>query len=211
MSDPPTPPAVPRGPAVHLGRLLFGFAVAVLGVLWLLQALDVARIDWDVGLPIAVIAIGVALVVAGLAGRGSGGLVVIGIVLSVVLLVTTVVDVPLGGGIGDRTVRPTVPRDRTYELAIGQLTIDLTRAGVDIPMQPVQHVRAHLGVGQLVVIVPVGLSGVEVHAKAGIGDVSILGRRRGGLGVDYRSPQGGSASIVLELSVGVGQVEVRRG
>jgi hypothetical protein len=211
MSSTPSAPARPG--KVQIGRLLLGLALASLGVLWLLQALKVATIDWNVGLPIAVIAIGVALLIAGLAGRGSGGLVVLGIVLTVLLLASTVVDVPLGGGVGDRTYRPATLESRTYELAMGRMTIDLRRAATGSATPGTVHIAGHVGIGQLVVIVPSVYTGVDVHAKAGVGDVTVFGADRGGFDPEYRSRGHNDPSPVLffDVTVGIGQVEVRRG
>jgi hypothetical protein len=207
------PPAPARSRGVHAGRLLLGLALAAIGVLWLLQALDVATIDWNVGLPVAVIAVGAALVAAGLLGRGSGGLVVLGIALTVLLLASTVVDVPLGGGVGNRTLRPVTLQSRSDELAMGQLTLDLTRSAPTEPIPTEIRISAHVGVGQLLVIVPGRYAGVDVHAKAGIGDVLVFGREEGGFGPEYRSPGYDTPAPVLhfDLTVGIGQVEVRRG
>jgi hypothetical protein len=212
MSTLPPPPVRSRG--VHTGRLLLGVALAALGVLWLLQALDLTSIDWQIGLPIAVIVVGAALIAAGLLGRGSSGLVVLGIALTLLLLASTVVDVPLGGGVGNRTYRPVSLESRTYELAMGQLTIDLTRTGLRTSLQPAAaRITAHVGVGQLLVIVPSSYQGVDVHAKAGIGDVLVFGRDHGGFGPEYRSPGSNDVAPMLrfDLTVGIGQVEVRRG
>ncbi len=216
MSDlptPPAPPASPRPPTVHAGRLLLGVALAALGLLWLLQALDVATIDWDLGLPIAVIAIGVALLIVGLLGRGSGGLVALGIVLTVLLALSTVVDVPLGGGVGDRTYRPVTLAGRTYEVAIGKLTVDLTRATTVASGATEVRISAHVGMGQLLVIVPATVACVDARAKSGIGEVDVFGHNEGGFGADYHPGAACAAAplLRLDLSVGIGQVEVRRG
>jgi hypothetical protein len=213
MSGLPTPPAPPRPAAVHAGRLLLGLAVAALGVLWLLQALDVTTIDWDLGLPIALIAVGLALLIAGFLGRGSGGLTTLGIVLTVLLAVSTVVDVPLGGGIGDRTYRPETLAGRTFELGIGKLTLDLSRAGTTTSGLGDVRISAHVGMGQLVVVVPRSIPCVDTRAKSGIGEVDVFGRNEGGFGADFR-PEGvcrAAPVLHLDLSVGIGQVEVRRG
>jgi Cell wall-active antibiotics response 4TMS YvqF len=207
MSEVPAAPARAGG-GVHVGRLVFGLAVAALGILWLLQALDVATIDWRYGLPIAVIAVGIALVVVGLAGRGSSGLVMLGIALTVLLVASTVVDIPLGAGVGDRSYRPSVLENRSYELAVGQLTVDLTRAA-----RPDQDrtVRAHVGVGKLVVVLPPA-SGLDVRTEVGIGGSDVFGVSKGGFDVRYGIGGSTTGSVVyVDLSVGVGQVEVRRG
>ncbi|MGZ4108401.1 MAG: hypothetical protein ACXVP7_01805 [Actinomycetota bacterium] len=213
MSSLPPAAASSRGRDVHTGRLLLGLALAALGVLWLLQALDVATIDWNVGLPIAVIAIGVALLIAGFMGRGSGGLVVLGIALTVLLLASTVVDVPLGGGAGNRTYRPTMLESRTYELAMGEMTIDLRHPAIRSATPRTVHIAGHVGVGHLVVIVPSTYTAIDVHAKAGIGDVLVFGHDRSGFGPEYRSAGTSeiTPSLVLDVTVGIGQVEVRRG
>jgi Cell wall-active antibiotics response LiaF, C-terminal len=210
MSSLPPAPASSRPDSVHTGRLLLGLALVALGVLWLLQALDVATIDWNIGLPIAVVAVGIALLVAGFVGRGSGGLVGLGVVLTILLAVSTVVDVPLGGGIGARSYHPAITLNRTYELAIGKLTVDLTTLpaeGED------QTIRAHVGIGQLVVVVPRSAFAADVNAKVGVGDATVFGVSEGGFGVEYRNPRSSTVDkvVVLDLSVGIGQVEVRRG
>jgi hypothetical protein len=189
---------------------MLGVALAALGVVWLLQALDVATIDWDVWLPIAVIAVGGALLVAGFVGRGSGGLVALGIVLTVLLMVSTVVDLPFGGGVGDRAYRPVAGVDRTFELGIGKLTVDLTSlppSGVD------QTIRGHVGIGQLVVVVPRSSFVADVDTRVGVGDSTVFGVSEGGFDVQYSNPRSSTLGkvVFLDLSVGIGQVEVRRG
>jgi hypothetical protein len=198
---------------VNPGRLLLGLLLAVLGVLWLLDALGVLTIDWDAGLPIAVIVVGVAVLAAGSVGRGSFGLVALGIVLTVLLLATTIVPIPLGGGVGDRTFRPVQAASKTYDLAMGALTIDLTAATVPESVPADVRIDAHVGVGQLVVMVPARAARVDVHAKAGIGEVMVFGEHRSGFGAEYGSAGSNDrgSGLVLEVSVGIGQVDVRRG
>jgi hypothetical protein len=197
---------------VHPGRLLLGLLLAVLGVLWLLDALDLVTIDWDVALPIALIAVGVCVLVAGSVGRGSGGLVALGIVLTVLLLAATVVEIPIGGGVGDRTYRPVQGQSKTYELAVGMLTIDLTDTTLPESAAGVR-IDAHVGVGKLLVVVPIRATSVRVHAKAGIGEVVVFGEHRGGFGPEFGSDTANehAPGLAFELSVGIGQVEVRRG
>lgn len=208
---PATPPTARR--PVHTGRLLLGLVVAALGVLWLLEALDVATIDWDLVLPIGVIVVGVALLAAGVAGRGSGGLIALGIVLTVLLLASAVVEIPFGAGVGDRSYRPAVlSEERAFDLAVGQLTVDLTAASWSPGGPATPRVRAHVGVGQLVVLVPRRIPCVATHAKAGVGDVRVFGQDRSGFAADYRTDAvcSGVPQLQLDLSVGIGQIEVRR-
>ena len=70
-----------------------------------------------------------------------------------------------------------------------------------------------MGIGQLVVIVPEGLA-VEVEARATAGNVRVFEDEEGGFGVERQAGpglDGRGAVLELVLSVGLGEVEVRRG
>jgi hypothetical protein len=206
-SLPPT--AARRRAPLQMGRLLLGLLVAALGVVWLLQALGVATVDWRVILPIAVIAIGVALLVVGFAGRGSGGLIALGIVLVLMLAATSVVDIPLTGGVGDRTYRPTGSGSKTYELAIGDLAVNVGEVTGEV------RITAHVGVGQLTVVVPAAVPSVRVTARSGVGQVVVFGEQRSGFNVSLSRTRHGTSptvgAVIFDVSVGIGRVEVRRG
>jgi predicted membrane protein len=187
--------------------------LVLLGVGWLFDSLDVATMDWDLLLPAGLIVVGVALVLTARRGEGHGGLIALGVILTVLLTIGTAVEIPLSGGVGDRTERPLTLRDRSYELAIGKLTVDLSRVGwsQDVPAQA--RIEARVGIGQLVVVVPDRIACVSTHARAGIGEVNVFGETEGGIGPEYRPEAVCLAAPVLELelSIGIGEVEVRRG
>jgi hypothetical protein len=218
MSDlpaPPPPPPAPPPERFHVGRLVLGLVIVAIGVGALLRALDVASGGWKVILPGALIAIGVGLLAAGLrSARGQGGLIAVGLVLTAILTIARVVDVPLEGGVGDRVERP-MTFDRVhaeYHLAIGQLTIDLSRLSGYGPVP--KRLVARVGIGKLLVVVPSGTL-VDVRGHAGVGDVTIFGRSDSGIDVDIASeslaPSDSSIIFSFDLSVGIGQVEVRHG
>jgi hypothetical protein len=124
-----------------------------------------------------------------------------------VLTVGTFVAVPFGGGIGDRTERPRTAAqvDEPMELMIGKLTVDLTQLSAD---DEDLVVRARVGMGELVVILPVGAQ-PQIRARSGIGDVQVGDRSEGGLGAEVEEPAGpDDPGYRLELSVGIGQVRV---
>ncbi|HEU4354936.1 MAG TPA: hypothetical protein VFT27_05045 [Actinomycetota bacterium] len=215
MSELPPAPQAPPKP-FPIGRLLVGVLIVGLGVVWLLDAVGAVDVDWDVLLPVALIVVGVALVVAAWQGRGRGGLIALGIVLTVILTIATVVRVPLSGGIGDRIEQPTslAAVAEPFELAIGELTVDLshvTWSGADVPGEV--RVEAAVGMGHLVVLVGPDFPCVSTHAEAGVGEVVVFGERRSGVSPEYRTEAVCMAAplLTLELSVGIGQVEVRRG
>jgi len=214
MSSLPSPPVTPPKP-LPIGRLLVGAFLVLLGIGWLLDALGATNLDWDLILPVGLILVGAVLVVAGWQGRGRGGLIALGVVLTVALTVGTVVRIPLSGGVGDRTERPVSLRDATYELTIGRLTVDLSDLTYSPGRDPTAaKIEARVGIGDLVVIVPPRFLCVSAHARAGLGEVDVFGRAEGGVAPEYRTAVMSCVSapaINLNLSVGLGQVEVRRG
>jgi hypothetical protein len=196
-----------------VGRLLGGVLLVLLGVAWLLESLDVVQVPWDVFVPGGLIAIGVILVVNARTGASHRGMIALGIVLTVLLSIGTVIAFPVGGGIGERTERPTTPEGAAerFELGIGQLTVDLTEIPAPAAGTEPVLVRARLGIGELVVFVPEGVA-VRVEAKAGLGAVKVFDQEEGGLDVDLVSePAGAAPALDLRLSVGIGEVSVERG
>lgn len=210
MSSLPSPPVTPPKP-LPIGRLLVGAFLVLLGIGWLLDAVDVLSVDWDVVLPVGLILVGIALVFSAWRGEGRGGLIALGVVLTVLLTVGTVVHIPLGAGIGDRTERPAtlgaVPE--RYELSIGKLTVDLTRLPSGATMVPTT-IRARVGIGQLIVLLPEGVT-PPVKARVGVGEAVAGDRRNGGIGVQLDREGSDAAPFRLDLSVGLGQIEVRYG
>jgi hypothetical protein len=187
-----------------LGALLILF-----GLGWLLEALDVTEFPWEVLLPAALILVGVALLVTARSPSGHGGLIATGVVLSVLLLFGSAVDFPIGGGAGERTYRPSTATTlrSEYRLGIGEITLDLT--GLEGAIPSGERTRVRLGIGQVLVIVPDGMT-VRVRASAGLGSVVLFGVEEGGFDVEQELLPDG-AQLELELSVGLGEVEVRRG
>jgi predicted membrane protein len=202
-----------------VGRLVVGLVLVAIGLAWLLEALDVVDVSFLAVLPVALIAVGVA-VVAGAGRRRHSGLIALGIVLTLILTVASSFDIRLQGGIGERNVRPATAGevDREYHLSIGQLTIDLR--GLELA-RGTTRIDASVGLGQLTVRVPEGIT-VHVHGTAGAGQVTAYGQDRSGLDAELTittvvvggiSPGGSlqsASQLDLELSVGLGQIEVTR-
>lgn len=140
------------------------------------------------------------------------------IVLSAVILAVgtffaavATTGVPLTGGIGQRVVQPTTTAQLqpTYRLAVGSMTLDLTR----VPFTAVPRtVTASVGVGQLVVDVPAGAV-VAVRAQSSIGPVTY-----GAAGqASFEVPTGAVGpfgpprpQLVIDAQVGIGQVRLLR-
>lgn len=152
--------------------------------------------------------------VASRSGARPGGLVAVGVVLTGVMVIGSAIDFPLGGGVGEREERPAAVAElrEEYQLGIGQLTVDLTDLST-AQLDADARTRVRVGIGQLVVIVPEGLA-VRVEARATVGNVRVFEDEEGGFGAEREAGPGldGRAAVLeLVLSVGLGEVEVRRG
>jgi hypothetical protein len=214
----PTEPIEPIGPAAAVDRrgpatatVLVGALLVLVGIGWLLDAAGV-EVPWRAVLPAALVAVGLACVAGAFRGRQLA-LMVVGVALMVVLSVAVAadwdLDAPLAGGVGDRTERPTTPADLTgYELGVGNLLLDLRQ--LQVP-PGTTTVEARVGIGELVVELPDGVS-VEVMARAGLGEVQVLGQQEGGFGsrVDAVGLGAGDRRLELDVRVGLGQVRVER-
>ena len=141
------------------------------------------------------------------------------IVISLLILVAgaffgavATTGVPLTGGIGQRIVQPTSPAQlqTTYRLAIGSMTVDLTR--VPFGSAP-RTVTASVGVGVLVIDVPPAAV-VDVRAQSSIGSVSYGDSGQ----ASFETPTGPTTifgaprpQLVVDARVGIGQVRLERG
>ncbi|MGY1774057.1 PspC domain-containing protein [Blastococcus sp. SYSU D00813] len=211
----PHAPAEPRSP---VARLTLAGALIAVGVLVLVTRLT----DWEPGprpfLGVALLAVGLGLVAAAFVpGRTArGGLIALGVVLSLALALASSVPWPDGAGVGDRDYRPAglaEVRDR-YELGAGDMTVDLSRIDVSEIDEPLRIEIDH-GVGDLDVVLPRDAD-VQLEIDTGVGSTQVLD---GGSSDGGYSPGTGSGSwvddgepeLVLTVDHGVGDTEVTRG
>ncbi len=113
-------------------------------------------------------------------------------------------DVSLGDGVGDRVYRPAgvAAVERSYQLGIGELEVDLS----SLPADSDAHVAAHVGIGELRVIVPrEALVVVSAHAK--VGDLYVFDRHDDGRNARVVT---GSGAMTLDVTVGAGRIDVVR-
>jgi predicted membrane protein len=209
-------PPVSSDRPLPLVQIVIGAVLIVLGVGWLLNALDVAAIPWRALLAAVLIVVGAAT--AATAGRDGNhrGLIAVGSILVLLLAIastaSSILDVPLRGGFGDRAVTPHTMSDLSseYRLIAGQMVIDLGE--LDLPAGDTE-LDASVALGRLVIDnVP---SDVAVHATAHvtIGEVVLFDQSFSGVGVDEERGDAGfttaSRRLVIEARVGLGQIEVR--
>ena len=212
MTTEPIPPAQREdrhGPAA--ATVLVGALLVLVGIGWLLDAGGV-EVPWRAILPAALIAVGLACVAGAFQGR-QHAMMVVGLALTVVLALAVAtdwdLDLPLAGGVGDRTERPATPAElKDYQLGAGDFLLDLQQLQVPAGTTTVQ---VRVGVGQLVVEVPDGVT-VRVVASSGIGELQVLGEQDSGFAnrLDTTVEAGGDRRLELDLRVGIGQVRVER-
>jgi phage shock protein PspC (stress-responsive transcriptional regulator)/predicted membrane protein len=216
-----TPSATPSAPPTAAPSPAFAPIVTAIllvggGLLWLLDSLGAVDVGWRGAIAVGLVLVGVTLVVATWWGRAAG-LVGVAILLALLLVTDEVVDVPLDAGIGDRTVTVATAEaaEDHHQLLIGVLTVDLT----DVPAQSgsTQDVDVSVGIGEMKIIVPRDAV-VTAEANVRAGDLDWPGppasSHESGVDVDRRfSLPGdlGAPRLHLDLSMGLGDVEVVRG
>ena len=208
----PTPPPEPPRPPSILGRATAAMALVVVGLAALVANLTTLDIGIAAYAALALTVVGAGLVIGAWRGRARG-LLVLGVLIACVMAITAAVPrIPTSGG-GQQTWTPrTIAEVRdSYELSMGQLTIDLTQLQVQ-PGQQVPPIEASLGAGQLVVEVPQNAT-VDLDAATNLGSISVFGEDREGTNVAFdqvfRGPEG-SPTIQLDLANGLGETEVVR-
>ena len=210
---------IPAGPRSPVPGLTIAALLIVVGALALIDRFS----GWDLGPRVfigsALLVVGLGLVAAAFTtGRTArGGLISIGVVLSLALI--TVSTLPwngVRGGVGDRTYRPvTVAEARdVYRGGAGDMTVDFSRLDEARSAAPVTT-RIEHGIGDLTVIVPRSAD-VQLFVEQGIGDLEVFGR---GAAADGFFPgvgtrpgtDDGEPEFVLTINSGLGDVEVSRG
>jgi phage shock protein PspC (stress-responsive transcriptional regulator) len=208
----------PAGPRSPVPRLTIAALLIVVGILAMITRFS----DWDVGargiLGAALLVVGLGLVAAAFSdGRtAKGGLIALGVVLSVALVAVSTVDSRIGGGVGDRTYRPATVSDlrEVYRGGVGDMTVDLSRLDQGIAGRGLE-VRIEHGVGDLDVVVPRSAD-VQLEGEHGLGDVEVFDRGSETEGFfpgegNQRWTDDGRAEFVITVNSGVGDVEVSRG
>ena len=185
-----------------------------------------------IGIAAAVGVLGLAIVIAGLAGRRAGGLAFFTIIGMAAAIATTAAPTgltqPFQAG-DQKHVVTTLAGDTNFQLGLGQMTVDLSSA-TDYAKTPASPdvVTATMGVGQLTIVVPKDVP-VTVNARARLGEVDAPAgttasgstmrmmddpSRVGRGGPDIAEtltlgPKGVPAEIVVDAELGMGQILVR--
>ncbi|HEX6360130.1 PspC domain-containing protein [Actinophytocola sp.] len=209
----PEPPVKRRKPRVATATL----GIALMTVAGLAIAASETNVGWInpphvIGVALAIIGLGL---VAGAFLRAGRGLIALAVPLSVVGLGMAAIS-PGGSyhGLGDLTANPinlaqVLP---AYERSAGNVQLDLT----GMPPEGVVDTRVHADVGNVTVIVPEDAD-VTLVCENNAGEIDCLGEQRSGTDLAMTAPTSygddgeGGLRINLTASVGLGNVEVRRG
>ena len=208
----------PAGPRSPVPGLTIAALLIVMGILALLTRIG----GWDLGprafIGSALLVVGLGLVAAAFSGgrTARGGLVALGVVLSLALV--TVSTLPwngVRGGVGDRTFRPATEaqvRD-VYRNGVGDMTVDLSRVDVSDLDGPITT-RIEHGVGDVDITVPRDAD-VRLSIENGLGDIDAFDQGSVDRGFFAGTGSGswvddGRAEITLVVHSGLGDVEVSR-
>ena len=167
----------------------------------------------------ALLVVGLGLVAAAFTSgrRARGGLIALGIVLSLAATASTASWHWHGGtAIGDRVFQPADASQvlPTYDGGVGDMTVDLTRVDLRTVAKPIPT-RIEHGIGNVVVLVPESAD-VQVTVDNGLGNVQLFdgqGASNGlyeGIGSQPWAHDG-QPEFQLTISSGIGDVEVSRG
>lgn len=207
----PDTPTVPDTGGRHYGAIVTGSLLIIVGGLWLLDVLDVIKLEAAVVLPAVLIGIALALIIGAFSGPHAG-LVVAGVFVTIaVLAVAATPPDAFNGGIGERTVLITNEANLAtqYNVGLGELRLDLS----DLTMTESADVAATVGAGDLIVLLPPDIP-VTIDAAAGAGEIDLLGEVENGISVSqtYTSDGFDSADVTLtlELDVAAGNIKVER-
>lgn len=212
-----TPPGAPPPPPPRrsMAAVTVGLVLVAVGVLALLATLGV-DIPMTVVGPVALLVLGVGVIASAVRGEPAGGVMAVAIVLGVFLalgsMVGALLNVPLRGGIGDRTFQPeaTAELEDEYHLLIGQLVLDLRETDLGAGTTEIDVSTA---IGQVEVRLPDDVA-VSVDSEVGGGSSVVLGRQEDGLAVDNDVESDGYANadqrLLLHVGVGLGEVRVTR-
>ncbi|MEO5743289.1 MAG: PspC domain-containing protein [Terracoccus sp.] len=226
------PAPTPSRPRVQVRRIGFAATLVVLGA-----ALGVGALlgslaqngSWTgnhlaIGVAAGLAVVGLALVIAGIAGRRSGVLNPIAGFAIAFLAFASVVPAGINQpwDIGDRSVTvTTLSGADAHQLGVGQLTVDLTKAEYTSTATKPDVVTASLGVGQLDIVVPSGTR-VVVNATGRVGEAGVFTAAEAQANKDNSGQQlvdgvnwsrsytfgTGDPELTVNAEVGLGQIRI---
>jgi len=200
------------GPLMAL--IAIGLALATYGsLLWAGADLNWAGSHQAIAFAGSLAAMGLLMVVLGVAGWRPGFVTFLAIVLAIAAWSSAAIPsgIHIGGRVGDATWAPTsVAGDANYHLGVGSGVLNLS----GLPTEGLSEVKipAYVGLGELKVVVPQDLT-VKVVGHVGLGEILLPGDPgsggQGGSDVSRSVTIGdGPTEVVVDAGVGIGQLTV---
>ena len=203
---------VDRRPSPPFGSALIGstLIVACLGVL--LDRSGLVAVQWRLVGAVVVVVLGMILI-GGTTVARPPGVIGLGAVVAIAVLGATLFAVPLGSGVGARTLRPASLDGLDTHLAGGSLTVDISELDPD-RLGPEPALEASVAIGTLRVVVPIGID-VDVTVRSGLGAVTLFDDAASGLSVErmFVSSRADDTATAIRVDavVGIGRVIVEQG
>jgi phage shock protein PspC (stress-responsive transcriptional regulator) len=166
-SLPPRPPRQRRRPS-FLGPLTLGVGLLLVAIGALLDLAGWVSFDLAEASALLLLVLGIGMAVGTVIGRARWLILPI-LAIVPVALATAVLHIDLDDGVGERTVTVTAAGDVVERLAVGEMTIDLTR----LPRGASADVEASLGIGLLTLNVPDDAT-VVLEGEVGFGTTEAL-------------------------------------
>jgi phage shock protein PspC (stress-responsive transcriptional regulator) len=197
-----------------MALLAIGLSLVTYGSLsWLGSEFHWTGNHWTIAMAGSLAAIGLLLVVLGLAGWRAGFVAFLAVVLAITAWSSSVAPagIHLGGRVGDATWTPAlVTPDANYRLGAGDAVLNLS----GLPREGLSEAKlpAYVGIGDLKVVVPEGLT-VKVVGHVGLGEILLPDdpRSEGQSGADLTRSVvigDGPTEVVVDAGVGLGQLTV---
>lgn len=203
-----TPPELPRRPTVSIGRVVTGALVLLVGIGWMVDLTTTAAVSWGLLVPAALMLVGMG-VMYGSGRQDVGGLISIGVLLTIVTVVSGAVSfIGPWNGVGEVRETPAVVADvqGLYEHGMGDYLLDLGA----LTFVTDQTVSLNMGIGSARVVVPPNAQ-VIVHAETGIGKLTVFDEVVDGLGLSLdRTWVAPGPTIHINAELGIGELEIVR-
>nr|WP_197025838.1 PspC domain-containing protein [Nocardioides sp. URHA0020] len=208
---PPVQPVPQRVPNPRRrGPILFWFTLALIALAeGLLGMIDLAgaNVAGPAYPALAVAICGVMLVIGAFFGR-AGGIVLVGLIATVVLAGATAADQWDGDTVDARPLTA-AGVESDYQVDAGEIVLDL-RDVADLTALDGRTIAVRGDVGHLEVILPPGL-GARVNASVdGPGNIQVFDRENGGINTTMTAFEGSVSDprITINADLGVGAIEV---
>ncbi len=215
---PITPVPKPVDPGPPITSVTLALAAVTVGLLAGLNQLSGINIGGSVMFSSVLVVCGLGLLFASLKGR-AWGLIPVALIAGMGMLASPVTDLTFDGGIGERyyDVQNLAELKDSYQLAAGELTVDLTQ----IDFESDTTIKVKLGAGSILVLVPDGVR-VDAQATSTFGDASAFRHFESGVDVTVHRVEDDAAvseevvdteqvTLTIEAETTFGEVEIRRG